>query len=616
MRFSLSHVLVAGLTAATLIVTQSTSALAWSVPGDPSEPAPNPYGTSCSLSTTGTAGEVVPMGQTRTLYGVCTFSSDTTAFASRLGRALYDGAFNGKVITLMEVGTSTNFFTSGVHTAFNINGGITSGPCDGIPQCATFSVEVTRRGGTTFQAVPAAGYGGNLRLEAATAAGACGVGTCLESHSNTTATAPGRPHLMRFEAPIFGLPDPPPYYWDTPYVPETPVFECGTDDNPANITISTPRPQAGPVDDYGDTSYGPGNIIHVTYPAPVSAGQVWAKWADEPDTAYRALQDTDDGESQDRWFTRPPSLGTTAQARNVVFRCQFPESGEYVYSQWVQSPATDGEGQWSVFNYNAEGVGRACARVTVDGLPRRGVVDPIGADVPFTVTSPVDLEATDIAFRYDWGGTDGDFPLTAFDATVAETLTIPGLNTDRNFERLSIYCTDASGALNLRGGLATNDIVIGSDELFPNSRTIDVCLSGSGIGVNPSSWVPGLVRMVGCVLTVLFVPSQIDASALRRRISAGSGTWAEPITAVTDGIGDITTVPANCAYAVNLPINDGLTMSFDSCTGGVATGRDLVYTVSSVSILMFGALWLKDKAEQIMTLNAIEASKSQKATRA
>jgi hypothetical protein len=244
------------------------------------------------------------------------------------------------------------------------------------------------------------------------------------------------------------------------------------------------------------------------------------------------------------------------------------------------------------------------------------VPDPIGSDVPFTVTSPVDLAATDISFRYDWGGTDGEFPLTAFDASVPETLTIPGLNVDRNFERLSIYCTDSSGALNLRGGLATNDIVTGSDELFPNSRSIDSCLSGAGIGLNPSSWVPGLVRMTSCVLTVLFVPSQIDASALRRRISAGSGTWAEPITAVTDGIGDITTVSANCAYAVNLPINEGLTMSFDSCTGGVATGRDLVYTVSSVSILMFGALWLKDKAEQIMTLNAIEASKSQKAARA
>lgn len=75
-------------------------------------------------------------------------------------------------------------------------------------------------------------------------------------------------------------------------------------------------------------------------------------------------------------------------------------------------------------------------------------------------------------------------------------------------EDVSVWCYDAWGQILIApaGGLPDRDggVVGGADgEVTPGD-----CMSGSGIGINPSSWLPAAGRMGVCIVRVLVIPTE------------------------------------------------------------------------------------------------------------
>jgi hypothetical protein len=77
---------------------------------------------------------------------------------------------------------------------------------------------------------------------------------------------------------------------------------------------------------------------------------------------------------------------------------------------------------------------------------------------------------------------------------------------------------------------------------------ISTCLSSSGIGLNPSSWVPAAGHIGSCILQVLFVPSGTSASPLFQAI-----TTKQPFSDIADALSAGTTLVS----AVNNSITAG-----------------------------------------------------------
>jgi len=70
---------------------------------------------------------------------------------------------------------------------------------------------------------------------------------------------------------------------------------------------------------------------------------------------------------------------------------------------------------------------------------------------------------------------------------------------------------------------------------------LTACLNGAGLGLDPSSWVPGLVQDFGCLLQWLFVPASVNTSELTSGFTAHvPGMWvADAFDAVTTFTGSL-----------------------------------------------------------------------------
>jgi hypothetical protein len=145
---------------------------------------------------------------------------------------------------------------------------------------------------------------------------------------------------------------------------------------------------------------------------------------------------------------------------------------------------------------------------------------------------------------WDSSGSNGPPAFSGMTYTTAKTLTLgdDGVAVPltaaytTNALQFVIRCQDAQGyyygsafsASNFLSGLPQN----GDDE--------QSCYAMSGIGLNPSSWVPGLTRMGSCVLKWLFIPTSSQTQALYD--TASTLTTKAPISYVTTAVSIVTGV--------------------------------------------------------------------------
>jgi hypothetical protein len=97
---------------------------------------------------------------------------------------------------------------------------------------------------------------------------------------------------------------------------------------------------------------------------------------------------------------------------------------------------------------------------------------------------------------------------------------------------------------NVPGGSTPGDCIV---NVFCASD-LSACLNGAGLGLDPSSWVPGLVKDVGCLFQWAFIPGSINTSA-----------FTSPFTSHVPGmwIGDALAAVSTIVGGVNTGIADG-----------------------------------------------------------
>jgi hypothetical protein len=88
--------------------------------------------------------------------------------------------------------------------------------------------------------------------------------------------------------------------------------------------------------------------------------------------------------------------------------------------------------------------------------------------------------------------------------------------------------------------------------------TFDVCLSSNSIGIAPSSWVPGILNGLKCVLNWIFIPSYQDANGVNHVGVDTSSFTADlskriPISYITDAYNATNTI----ITAVNNSVTSG-----------------------------------------------------------
>lgn len=113
-------------------------------------------------------------------------------------------------------------------------------------------------------------------------------------------------------------------------------------------------------------------------------------------------------------------------------------------------------------------------------------------------TPTVEVEA-DVLLNPDGTVNSAPYPLEAGDRY---TLSY-GSDTLDDPSQFELRCVDALGEHILRQTWAAPD---------PGTEAEDGCIGASGIGLRPSSWVPGLVRMGSCVAKVLLIPDEGEVS--------------------------------------------------------------------------------------------------------
>lgn len=121
----------------------------------------------------------------------------------------------------------------------------------------------------------------------------------------------------------------------------------------------------------------------------------------------------------------------------------------------------------------------------------------------------------------------------------------------------NFYCVDSDGNLyrwGELGGLGTvgddDGGSGGSQDYTCNSAgcwvNLGTCVSGAGLGVDPSSWVPGLITDMGCLLSWAFLPHSISTSALSSPFTTTfPGTW------VADGVDAMGTLYAGLSGGIS-----------------------------------------------------------------
>ena len=146
-----------------------------------------------------------------------------------------------------------------------------------------------------------------------------------------------------------------------------------------------------------------------------------------------------------------------------------------------------------------------------------------------------------------WIEVDG----SPFELGTSEDVTASG-GYDGSLRQFVWRCTDELGTV-YAGQWASGIHVIGSGAASRPS-----CYQQTGIGLNPSSWVPGLVRMGACVVEDLFVPS--EASTARLWGAADELTQHAPISYVADSYDAIDGAATGSGAAVAAHEDDCLSL--------------------------------------------------------
>lgn len=203
--------------------------------------------------------------------------------------------------------------------------------------------------------------------------------------------------------------------------------------------------------------------------------------------------------------------------------------------------------------------------------------------------------------------------LSSSDAT---SLNPPTLGTDLDFV---LYCFDgvqwyswgSLGSSTTGGGSGSGGASFGS------------CFANSSIGLNPSSWVPALVNMVGCALQSLFVPPQSSIQSLTNVFgitsndpggSVGAAAWLGSMvrivaSAPASEVAAIKTVADNASCFANAPSAPSMTvaghsigvcailsapssLASNSMPGWIAFIKDVLTVViyGGAGLLLFGLL--------------------------
>ena len=157
------------------------------------------------------------------------------------------------------------------------------------------------------------------------------------------------------------------------------------------------------------------------------------------------------------------------------------------------------------------------------------------------------------------------------------------------------------------------------------------CLDGSGLGLNPSSWVPGLVSDLGCLLSWAFIPQSVNTASLSTPFTGHfPGTWVvDAVSSLNTLVSGLTTAAAASAcdaphigsgpmtvglwhtgglnYSFPAPASAGCTTAVDATTGGELFGyRGIIRDVLRL-LVWFGALafiwrimpWHRGKSDDI-----------------
>lgn len=593
---------------------------AWSAPGDESAIATAAHGTSCSVGFSLPAGynpTALGAGVPASVGGVCSWGATSTGAITALGQALLTATTS--TISLLQVTTTlgANFAIAGTggSTQNNQIDSFTSEACPGVSQCVKWRITFTKptSGSPASHTVPAAAS--IVRLGFTMKAGAPSCTTSCSSYTGPNTSLTGA--TLHTQAATFNqdttAPNPPQYYWTQPFLAAAPI--CGTNGESSLATLDAPRPTVGPytligwpaVLGWDDTvrTVDAGSSVFVNYQDGAENGVIYVKWSDEPDSAYRSMNAGTD--QQTLLVKRPANLSDTVTT-GLVMKCVPPSPSEL---DDMFSFAFQGDGSannYQPFLYEEADALRPCANIRIEGVPTTGLHQG-GDDLVIDARALVDLPDGVTIKVTGWTEEPQILEMgSGVEAGDVVTLTVDGVAlTDQYYDDLLFACFDSAGWYSIGFGSSwlPSDPDSFSTELFPNSANLADCWKSSGIGAWPSSWVPGLVKMNACLLRGLFIPSDLNTQAVANRIdNADTGDITAPIEVFATGFQGLADMTSSCDYSVELPVpGNPIDFSFSSCTGPLAVGRTLTYTVSTVFTLFFAVQWLRTRSFELLTLS-------------
>jgi hypothetical protein len=102
----------------------------------------------------------------------------------------------------------------------------------------------------------------------------------------------------------------------------------------------------------------------------------------------------------------------------------------------------------------------------------------------------------------------------------------------------------------------------------PPTTGLAGCISSDGLGLNPSSWIPGLLNMGACVLQDLFIPSQSNLTSLAQTFGITNNTPTYGSLPASQWLGGM------AKALVTLPAATVSTLQTDADTGSGQCGLD------------------------------------------